>query len=118
RYATRRGARAYGVPLHEETASRWLHSAPQSPALRTHRARCCPGWRAVVRAVVVSHITDTRSLRAYRFSLSYARYPSTVPTIVTSNRLFTPTLPFMAKLCHLSDTKQRQPAQWSPRHGL
>jgi hypothetical protein len=46
-------------------------------------------WQAVVRAVTASHTTDTRSPRAYRFSLSRTRYPSTIHAIVTRNHLFT-----------------------------
>ena len=64
----------YGM-LHE--SGRWSKSI-------NIRAR----WRAGVRVVTASHTTDTRSRHAYRFSLSDARYPLTVPAIVTRNRLY------------------------------
>ena len=52
-------------------------------------AVCVEMRRAVGRAMVISPRTDTQSLHAYRFALSDAHSPSTVPALVTRNRLGT-----------------------------
>jgi hypothetical protein len=95
---------------------RWLVSvAPGTHGVQRDSAEREPGEAA---GSGKGRLFCLSSPRAYRFSLSDACSPSTVPALVTRHRLCTAPLSFRAELCHCRGTKQRKPAQWSTCHGL